>query len=80
MRLAGLCGRGSCHLLRHTCATHMLQGGADVRYVQQLFGHESLDTTAINTQVTINRLIEVHAPCHPSARLPTGEKAAESPL
>jgi integrase/recombinase XerD len=80
MRLAGLCGRGSCHLLRHTCATHMLEGGADVRYIQQLLGHESLDTTAIYTQVTINRLIEVHARCHPSARLPTGEKAAESPL
>ena len=80
MRLAGLSGRGSCHLLRHTCATHMLEGGADVRYIQQLLGHESLDTTAIYTQVTINRLIEVHARCHPSARLPTGEKAAESPL
>jgi integrase len=58
---------------------HGAPGGADVRYVQQLLGHESLDTTAIYTQVTINRLIEVHARCHPSARLPKGEKAAESP-
>jgi integrase/recombinase XerD len=79
MRLAGLSGRGSCHLLRHTCATHMLEGGADVRYVQQLLGHESLDTTALYTQVTISRLIEVHARCHPSARLPAEEKPAESP-
>jgi integrase/recombinase XerD len=71
MRAAGLSGRGSCHLLRHTCATHMLEGGADVRYVQQLLGHESLETTAIYTQVTINRLIEVHTRCHPSGRVDT---------
>ena len=77
MRLAGLSGRGSCHLLRHTCATHMLEGGADVRYVQQLLGHESLDTTAIYTQVTINRLIEVHARCHPAGRLPDGQTSVE---
>jgi integrase/recombinase XerD len=71
LRAAGLSGRGSCHLLRHTCATHMLEGGADVRYVQQLLGHESLETTAIYTQVTINRLIEVHTRCHPSGRVDT---------
>jgi len=66
MRAVGLAGRGSCHLLRHTCATHMLEGGADVRYIQQLLGHENLETTAIYTEVTIKKLLEVHARCHPS--------------
>ena len=68
MARAGLAKRGSCHLLRHTCATHMLEGGADIRYIQQLLGHASLETTAIYTEVTIRQLIEVHARCHPSAR------------
>ncbi len=58
--------RGSCHLLRHTCATHMLEGGADIRYIQQLLGHESLETTAIYTEVSIKQLQEVHARCHPA--------------
>jgi integrase/recombinase XerD len=80
MRVAGLSGRGSCHLLRHTCATHMLEGGADVRYVQQLLGHESLDTTAIYTQVTINRLIEVHTRCHPSAQVENAASVAAEKL
>jgi len=68
MKQAGL--KGSCHLLRHTCATHMLEGGADIRYIQQLLGHEKLETTAIYTEVSIRQLQEVHARCHPSARLP----------
>lgn len=67
MRQAGT--KGSCHLLRHTCATHMLEGGADIRYIQQLLGHNSLETTSIYTQVTILQLQEVHSRCHPSARL-----------
>jgi len=67
LRTAG-CRKGSCHLLRHTCATHMHDGGADIRYIQQLLGHENLETTAIYTEVTIKQLIEVHARCHPSAR------------
>ncbi len=77
-KTAGLPQKGSCHLLRHTCATHMLEGGADIRYIQQLLGHENLDTTAIYTQVTIRQLIEVHARCHPGAQLPTPEKSSES--
>lgn len=48
--------KGSCHLLRHTCATHMLEGGADIRFIQQLLGHEKLDTTAIYTEVSIRQL------------------------
>ena len=65
---AGIKRRASCHLLRHTCATHMLEGGADIRYIQQLLGHANLDTTAIYTQVGIHQLQAVHARCHPAER------------
>jgi integrase/recombinase XerD len=68
MQKAGIAKKGSCHLLRHTCATHMLEGGADIRYIQQLLGHEKLDTTAIYTEVSIKQLQEVHARCHPAGR------------
>ena len=57
---------GSCHLLRHSCATHMLEGGADIRFIQQLLGHESLETTSIYTQVSIEQLKAVHAKTHPA--------------
>ena len=66
--IAAIAKKGSCHLLRHTCATHMLEGGADIRYIQQLLGHEKLETTAIYTEVTIRLLLEVHARCHPAGR------------
>jgi len=58
--------RGGPHLIRHTCATHMLEGGADIRYIQQLLGHEKLETTAIYTEVSIVQLQAVHARCHPA--------------
>jgi len=70
LRQAGLKNKGCCHVLRHTCATHMLENGADIRFIQQLLGHEKLDTTAIYTEVSIKQLQEVHARCHPAARLP----------
>ena len=60
--------RGGSHLLRHTCATHLLEGGADIRYIQQLLGHEKLETTAIYTEVSIIQLQAVHARCHPAER------------
>ena len=68
--MAAALGRpGSCHQLRHSCATHMLENGADIRYIQQLLGHARLDTTQIYTDVTIVQLREVHARTHPHARL-----------
>jgi integrase/recombinase XerD len=57
---------GSCHLIRHSCATHMLEGGADIRFIQQLLGHEKLETTAIYTEVSIEQLKAVHARTHPA--------------
>jgi integrase/recombinase XerD len=62
---AGLVKRLSPHKLRHACATHMLEGGADVRLLQEFLGHESLNTTQIYTQVTLTRLREVYERTHP---------------
>ncbi len=58
--------RGGPHLFRHTCATHLLEGGADIRYIQQLLGHANLETTAIYTEVSIIQLQAVHSRCHPA--------------
>lgn len=61
--------KGACHLFRHTMATLMLEGGADVRFVQEMLGHVKIDTTVIYTRVTIEKLAQVHATTHPGARL-----------
>lgn len=60
---------GSCHLFRHTCATVMLENGADIRHVQEQLGHACLQTTQVYTHVSIRKLKEVHAATHPTARL-----------
>lgn len=63
---ANLGKSGSCHMLRHTMATLMLEGGADTRYIQAMLGHADASTTSIYTHVAIGKLQEVHRMSHPA--------------
>lgn len=72
---AGVTHPGACHLFRVACATHMLENGADLRFIQALLGHAKLDTTQIYTQVSLAKLKEVHNATHP-ARLQRREDGA----
>ena len=58
--------RGSCHLFRHTMATLMLEGGADIRFIQAMLGHADLKTTQIYTHVAVRQLQEIHRATHPA--------------
>ena len=63
---SGVRKKGSCHLFRHTAATLMLENGADIRFIQQMLGHASLETTQVYTRVSITQLKQVHDLTHPS--------------
>ncbi len=69
IKASGAPKTGSCHLFRHTAATLMLENGADIRFIQALLGHESLETTQLYTQVSVAKLKEIHTATHPGARL-----------
>ncbi len=66
VKAANIGKTGSCHLFRHTMATLMLEGGADVRFIQQMLGHASLESTEIYTRVSIRMLKAVHEATHPA--------------
>ena len=66
VQASGIGKQGSCHLFRHTMATLMLEGGADIRYIQQMLGHKELSTTEIYTHVSIQKLKEIHELTHPA--------------
>jgi integrase/recombinase XerD len=77
MGFAGVDKPGATHLFRHACATHMLEGGADIRYIQAMLGHADLSTTQIYTHVSIEKLQQIHAATHP-ARLKPAQDAQRS--
>ena len=65
MKKAGIEKEGSAHLIRHAMATHMLDNGADIRFIQSMLGHSDLKSTQIYTQVSIEKLREIHRATHP---------------
>jgi integrase/recombinase XerD len=67
VKASGVPKTGACHLFRHTMATLMLEGGADIRYIQAMLGHAELSTTQIYAQVSVRALQAIHAATHPAA-------------
>ncbi len=62
---------GSCHMLRHSMATAMLENGADIRHIQEILGHRKLSSTEIYTKVSIGKLKEIHTRTHPATDRPS---------
>jgi len=78
MEACGLYQTGdACHIFRHSAASLMLEGGADIRYIQEYLGHAQLTTTQIYTKVTIEKLKAVHEATHPAKMQTTKTTAAE---
>lgn len=67
VKRSGIGKPGACHLFRHTMATLMLEGGADIRFIQQMLGHADISTTQIYTQVSLRQLRAIHEATHPGA-------------
>ena len=64
-------------MFRHTMATLMLEGGADIRYIQEMLGHSDLESTMVYTQVSIRKLKKIHTATHPGATL---ERTPQAPI
>jgi integrase/recombinase XerD len=78
VRATGIGKNGACHIFRHTMATLMLEGGADIRYIQAMLGHVRLDTTQIYTHVSIRMLKQIHSATHPAAQLESPNSVASN--
>ena len=74
---SGVGKKGACHLFRHTMATLMLEGGADIRFIQAMLGHAELSTTEIYTQVSIRLLKSIHTATHPGRMAEAGKHDPE---
>lgn len=74
---SGIDKDGACHIFRHSMATLMLEGGADIRYIQEMLGHTNIETTKVYTRVAINQLKAIHTAVHPAARLKRRDNTAQ---